>query len=1585
MQRKDALEIYRKIEESLTDKKFLQEVKIPKKKMLELIPKAEWRDAIESIAGDGSFVCSDALSLCAVSLGALANEPSGGWLRHLYDYTVGVLYPEKAAAAESDGHALGRQFLFKVIRCFLELESQKSGDSLFWHIRRLDEEEINRCQTKDEYARYLKMVDDLFLYEFMRIGREITPHKLIDHVAIVHSLALHVARQVEKKGVPIDLALMSGAAASHDIGKFGCRDSENERIPYLHYYYTDQCLRRFGMPSFAHIAANHSTWDLELENLPVESLILIYSDFRVKDRKTEGGGEEIQVFSLAEAFEVILGKLDNVDEAKNRRYRKVYAKIRDFENYLNSLGIDLEFSKTGQGKDGAEAEPKAKEKAKAKLKAKDPAIMDSQEAVEKLKELAIEHNIRVMSVFNGEASFGNLLEDARGETQWKNIRAYINIFDEYSTYMNQRQKIMTLQLLYEMLMHKEGDIRRQAATLIGKMIAGFDEEYRKELPADAMFSGDGVTAGILWERILDAIVFPGHKVADQQRRWIGHSLRIIIISLLTNCSETDKSARIKQLMKHYQKTDGIDGATAFILIDAMPFIPAGLCSRQERDSLMQFAVNFALPQDIQAAAAALKYAECLTGQSGLGISDTERRHIISLLKAVPDGAAGIIYLKVKIAKNLGNLRDEEEKYSRLLDLKKGSVSEIFLENLKTGTPWILKTINIDYMLDLAESGSSESLLHIATHFSNLIKVSERVTVRRKAGEGLLEIAKKLHLDEVNEIVVELTKGLEIGQYQVSKYIPEYLGELALCLHPNELDELIMGLQELQESTSDRVSSVALDTLGKIAQRYSSYRGRFAEDEGACDMRRRRVLGMLLRGLSNYREAVSQEALYVIGKYFFASDAVSRDEKHLIFECICKKMLTLLSERKETKLSLLNNAAVLNDIYRFISDYTLDHQELALKDTCKIAFFPGTFDPFSLSHKGIVTTVRDLGFEVYLALDEFSWSKKTQARMIRRQIIAMSVADERNVYVFPDDIPVNIANPKDLKRLTEIWPGREIYMTVGSDVIANASSYKAEPSENSIHGFNHIVFKRSSDVEGALQPDGCEERCGRVTGDVIELLLPMHLEDISSTRIRENIDLSRDISNLIDPAVQNFIYDNSLYLREPQYKDVLQGRLAGAASRCEYKELKSAEIYAELRDQEAATFMRERTPGKTVLIKSISFSDAEGLREPAQAIVTEVLSECLKSDFTYAACDGEAGEEVAGALERQGFEKLVFSGGAKALYVADMKSPVVVLKNMEANIKAPFNKNKRVVSVIDDAHRELQKALVKTFPGELVLSISADVLYSKLVKMIAEENGVSLKPYEARRFGPLMCVPYGDMLKGKVVPNTVTKSLHTEKIFDGKLNSFRIKEFPYYSPIINQVRTIKSFNRPVILLDDILHKGYRIKELDPLLKEEGVDVQKIVVGILSGRGKDLMEVQKREVDSAYYIPNLRNWFVETSMYPFIGGDSIETLNAMTAGFIPSINLILPYVMPGFLLKAPKHAVYELSMTCLKNTKMILEVLEEEYQAKYERNLTLNRLSEVITAPRLPERGGCLRYDLNLPPSGYVANDIEQLSRLENVLL
>src|SRR5699024_3618694 len=61
----------------------------------------------------------------------------------------------------------------------------------------------------------------------------------------------------------------------------------------------------------------------------------------------------------------------------------------------------------------------------------------------------------------------------------------------------------------------------------------------------------------------------------------------------------------------------------------------------------------------------------------------------------------------------------------------------------------------------------------------------------------------------------------------------------------------------------------------------------------------------------------------------------------------------------------------------------------------------------------------------------------------------------------------------------------------------------------------------------------------ITGQVTELALPAQLEEISSTRIRDAIDQGRDISNLIDPVAQEFIYRHGLYLREPPDKPLLR--------------------------------------------------------------------------------------------------------------------------------------------------------------------------------------------------------------------------------------------------------------------------------------------------------------------------------------------------------------------------------------------------------------------------------------------------------------
>lgn len=1567
------------------------------------------------------WTCAEVLELCQqVFPQWYVETPEKGWLEYIYWYIISWSYPGSVFMEFPDRFRSGSAFFARVLRCVLDYTLQHKQFNPFSDFEFLDMEELPDHLIKEEYERFLFHFRNLYLYELMYIGKEIFFFNTLSHIAGVHYVAMHVAKQLKEAGVPINLALVSGAAVGHDIGKFGCKPSEMRRMAHLHYYYTGQWFAEKNMPTIAHIAVNHSTWDLELENLPLESLVLIYADFRVRRDECDAPKEKMGIFSLKDSFHIILSKLENVDAAKERRYRYVYSKLKDFEDYMQSLGVNTDFS-------ADHLQPVAR---------KDIALVDAQEAITSFKYLAIRHNIWMMEFLNTETSFGTLLEAARSEKDWKNTRAYIHIFEEYYTYMTQRQKSMTLSFLYELMMHREGDIRRQAAALMGRIIIHYDEIYRKELPEGVSLPVGQTTSLTLWQKYLNLIVVPDHKITDRHKRWLGYTLKILVDAVINECSPQDAYDYLDILLFYYHDSHW-DDEIGFILMDTLISVPLNLCEPFQLQELLDFTNNMVQRDNLEIQAAALRFLQYVSVQPNL--YNTLKQQIMVLLGDMP-----LVSLPIGFRYNLRNIcysLGEEEKVQKILlseEEERQAVSELFLENLKAATPWMLKLTNIDFLLEAARH-KIVPILQVATHLSNILKVGERISVRHRAGQGLVDIAGLLSPEERNEVVIELTKGLESGEYEFSKYIPEYLGQIAVYLQPRELDEFISDLQKLLRNANNRVVSVALNTLGIILEHYPVYQRRFGESQETIDARRRSILGLLLSGLSSYDEEVSSEAFIVLGHQLFGSRQLTMEQKYEIFFQIYKRMLVLVYDKELSGLSFYNRAGSLNHIYRFISDYLMDHESFDFPERKRVAFFPGTFDPFSSSHKGIVQEIRNLGFQVYLALDEFSWSKKTQPRMTRRQIIMMSVADEENVYMFPDDIPINIANDADLAKLPQLFPDKEVYIVVGSDVIQNASSYKKPVKPGSIHNYNHIVFRRASGIveEHSEELDQQIEQTVRdsIKGDLIYLTLPTYLEDISSTRIRENIDSNRDISNLISPLAQNYIYHYGLYLREPQYKPILQAKnmkfeyLTEESSQDVYQLLVSfshmeelmevlsdhwqkngalvtllkdgsqdnrivafalsytmetTDMYRVFHDAEKVEWLRNRLFGKIAVLTGMYQLEDTGIKNAIQLLLTETLGYYLEQDYGYSMYLGSEDEETEAVLLRQGYLPAPMKHDERVLYLVDMRSPITLQKNIETTIKEPFNTNERLMNVIEQSHYRLQEIMSSLYPGNLVLSIDAGVMHHKMLQKITRANHVPNEPLPVRKLGKNMCVPFGKILRGMVVPNTVTKTLHSEKIYDGDIRNFTIQNFPFYSSLENQVRTIKSFDRPVILVDDLLHKGHRIRGLEPILTQEGIEVDRMIVGILSARGKDLMEVRGCPVESAYFMPRLKGWYVESTLYPFIGGDMVERHEETDANLIPSINFILPYVVPSYMNDVKRDALYYFSLTCLENVHEILQVLEEEYQKVFGRRLTLGRLGEAIISPRCPDRGSCVQYDKNIAASVYVEDDIQRLVRLQSIM-
>ena len=1527
--------------------------------------------------------CAEVLVLCRPELDALSGgqEPARGWLAYTYDFACRLLYPEEDADTSC---AAGAVFLLSVLQVLFAAEDELLPRDPAWTFDFPTEEELSGCACAASLGQMLRSWKREYVYELMRLGLEATPYRTLEHIAGVHHVAMTAARGLRRAGIPLDLALVSGSAAGHDIGKFGCRPGE--RVPYLHYYYTDLWFRRRRITDIGHVAANHSVWDLEPDYLSVESLLLIYADFRVKQSRDSDGREITRISSLAEAFDVILSKLDGVDDAKRRRYMRVYARLRDFEQFMVDRGVDV----TLQGHD---TPPRPE---------KQTALMTDDEALHALTMQCVGHNMELMSRLTGQRSFARLLELARGETNWRRLRAYLGVFESYSLYLHIPQKVQTLAFLYELLMHREGDIRRQAAALLGEIIGGFHAGYAKERPAGSRPDPRGVTDLDQWKLYLDKIIYPDHKLMPQHRRWIGYTLKFAVTSLLRHAAGREERF-LTPLFSYYRRPDHLDDATAFQLLDAAVSLPDTVYARHGA-LLLRFAETLSVRQDVQVRTAAVLLLDRLRRSSPRSAGT------LRALARMDCGGSTTLRL----------LREDVLQDGAPITLPDDAVSEIFLDNLKTATPWITKQANIRLLTDFARSGSSPAL-HIATHLSNLIKVSDRVTVRHSAGSALLELAPRLTVDQRNEVAVELCRGLELGQQEFTKYIPDYLGRFALWLPPAELDEVLDDLWVNLSASDSRVAASVLDTVGIIYETYDAYRTRFPETDDAYRRRRQRLLGMLMRGLYGIDSAVRQEALYVLGRRVFGSAELGDHEKCRAFVLTERKLLAAYDEEPDEGLTFYYRAAMLGKLYRFMTEEQLFREGFDFGAPRPVAFFPGTFDPFTLSHKGIVRAIRDAGFEVLLAIDEFSWSKRTQPTRIRRRIAAMSVANEFHVHLFPEDFPVNIANPDNLRRLRQAFPGRRVSIVVGSDVVAHASSYRKAPTADSIHTFDHVIFRRT---EPGAEP--ADYRC--ITGHVVELTLPPQLEEISSTRIREAVDANRDVSNLIDPMAQEFIYRQGLYLREPQDKPVLRtedltfiscsgpeertdallqrifpasaaamcrrlmdsgdelmllcdgvsGEVLGAAS---YRCLDSQHLFARLNDPTLSGIVRQNAGGRTLLLSGLFVPKGQRQLDFGQLLLTEVLTTALSREYTYALyCPLEGAVSGYGRqlMQLQGFVPIQHRDGYDVLGV-DMHCPIVLSRNVDTAIKAPLSTASQVVVAVAAAHRRLQAALTRLQPGSLVLSLSAGVIYHRLLQRITQRNGVPAEPVTPRVLGPDICVPYGKILRGVVVPNTVTKTLRTDKVYEPDLSAYSIEAYPDYSPLADQVRTIRAFDRPVILVDDMLHDGKRIRCLAPLLEETHTPVDQVLVGYLTGVGRDLMEQLGYPVDGIYYLPNLRMRFVESTLYPFIGGDTVRRTERLPGGLQPSVNRILPYAAPEFSPMDGRTA-WELSLCCLENARDILLALETEFRSLYARNLTLNRLGEAVVLPLCPDKGGCITYDVSRAASACLEGDIELLKRM-----
>jgi len=1586
----------------------------------------DFREELGAVMAACDFSTQRVLTLFMPLIEEIVGTTLSTFDTYLHQYAVSIVFPHAAELEHIEEATLACEIFLPFFSVFCELE--KENDHSKWVAKYpldlLSDSEVEALEDRTEYDVFVNAYKNEFIYELMKITQDIVGYSTLDHVSGVHYLAVKIARQIQHTGLPIDLGRVSGAAAGHDIGKFGCKGEEKKRVAYYHYHYSGEWFNKHDIVYIRNVAINHSTWDLELENLSLESLVLIYCDFRVKGNENR----EMTYYTLEDSFKVILDKLDNVDATKERRYRRVYDKLKDFDAFLKQLKINVDPNSPSDLPPGYEQ------------KRKYYALMQGDEIIENAKFASIDHNIKLMYSLRDESSLNKMLESARDVKDQSALRGYIQVLEEYSTYLTQKQKLITLKFLYERLVLPEEDLRSECAWLMGSIMGDFDEERRKEIPKSATIETPIISGIDLFNKYLGDLLNPDHKMIEKHRRWISYTAGTVVKSYFKNLKDEDKREESIDTVLSFFDTKP-DKEYDLYLMNMVRSMPLKEFSSDEQLLVRQYLFEKIESRDYLTRLTAAEVAYEILDKLEENIIREEiiHAHFERLIEFELSTVEN--YSIYRILRKIGTDAEMIEFFRSRSEVTEQKISGLFLSNLKSATAPIVKKLQIEMLLEYTATRAYDNAFYTALHFSNLLKVSALSFVRNAAGEGLIKIVDRLSTEQKNDIVIELLRALEMESYQFTRYIPLFLGRLILKLPTVEFDEIVEELEIRIRKSNPQISMLVVKTVGVSVSFYSQYQNNFEPTEAGYEERLRRLIGILFCGFVNYEPRVNQTAFRVFGKYIFSSYELGLEEKKLIFDMSCKKILELMNNTDESKeLVFFNNSAGLMHMYRFIANYNfVSEKPLHFERSKKIAFFPGAFDPFTLSHKQIAKEIRNLGFEVYLAIDEFSWSKRTQPNLIRRDIVKMSVADEIGIYSFPRDLAVNIANPKDMKKLKKYFPNTPVHIVVGSDVIQNASAYKGEPKEDSVGTFPHVVFVRCDD-----QSNGGNNTCHvpemeRLHEDSVLLTLPIQYEQISSTRIRDYIDENRDISDLIDPLVQRYIYEKGLYLREPQYKEVmttksfnievvenislnlieelahvLQGdfseiyttlkeifsadrsRALILRSASDTKEIigfsifhwvRSSEIFSEFEDAVVTDYIRDNSVGRIIHLDGIYVNKEVDKGHIEQQVLTETLAFCLARDYSYAVYTetlfGLISEKKRQILTLQGF--IPIEDTTMDIYCVNMTAPCTLSLDCKSMFKEPFRNNERVLEVIKETREKLQQALIELYPGNLVLSFDRSMIYEHLIKKICDENNMPTTPIKPRMTGELMCIPFGAIFRRWLLPNTVTKSMHLEKYFEPDLVQHEVRAYPYYLDVENQVKILKSYNRPIILVDDLLNKGYRIEALDPIFNKHKLEIRKVFVGILSGRGKAIMEKQNREVDSAYFIPRLKVWFNESKLYPFIGGDALWRGEFPTRNLIPSINLTLPYSSMAYVKGVSRESLYKLSKVCLENTIEILSVLEEEYQQYHERMLTIGHLGEVLVQPRYPDKGNALKFDMSMKPTDYLANDLEQLERMEMILI
>ena len=1577
--------------------------------------------------GGAAAPLDEALRLALEIAGEPVPEELGPWREAMQAEVRRRLYPQRFGAGEGSSLRVAEAF-FPLAQAALPHLPAEASLAAVLPFEPLTDEERDRWPSGEEYRRLLAHLDAEGFPQALAMAQHWRGLTIQDHVLGVTGLALWIGRQLAK-AIPVDLPLLHGGAIGHDVGKFGCVGDEARRIPRLHYYYTHQYYASRNLGGLGHIATNHSCWDLELIRLPIETQVLIYCDFRVKEIPDGPGRKRMAVISLKEAFGTILDKLENVDREKRLRYQAVYRKLRDMEDYALTLGVVLDPPGFPAWRRAKPYLPEGLDivALMAGAQRPDAAVLATGAQVQGTARLmATAHSIGVMARLRDLPSLRRLLEEVRSFKGWRELRTYLGIVGDYAPAFSEDQRAMALEFFRELMAHPDDDIRYQAGCRMADLLALGEVEWRKDLP-------DGV---VVEERpwvlpqvaaVLDLLDLAPMEAAEDMstEEQLLYSVPIFLRRFFNRASPKLAAEALPMVVERLKQRAGDQRPLAALYACESFELLASAMDAAGRAALPKVVETWAFHEVSNVRLMAWRVLQLLAvhGQQEPALL-AEVGRCVDALGLHPPASATVaeLFLLERCARLAGRVvladrcRDQRE-------TSRSPIRTVMLRNLKTQTGWVEKKVGCDYLLALVSAkkpGENALAGEVAFHLANLLKVSRVEGTRFHAGRCLMKLLPVLADTQRNDLAIELVRSLQLDGEGVTRYIPRFLGPLLASLPAQELDELVADMERDARRGPVRLQRLLIQAVAWLiialpaepateadgrAQDPLAFRDRLLEHQG----RLRRLTGILLGSLADSRLPVAHEGYAHLALLLEWMRAGGDPRLPAVLRLATKKVLSLVTHRSGDNGRFFLVAEVLSNLDKALADAPVRFPEAP-----RIGFLPGTFDPFTLAHGEMVTRALAYCDEVFVQVDDFSWRKHAQPRFMRDELAWMALAPIPEAFLFPFDPPVNIANLDSLQQLQKRLGKRAMSLIVGTDVLEGASAYRDPASP--IWNLPHLLITREEHASRVWEGMLAQFQAG-----VQVFQVGSRMKTVSSTSLRKALDRRGELETFCDPLVARTLRERRLYVNYPARKEevfesqwrlrldrdgkglpegleplvqldatramsrwtgrqpksaVLLSRTGGAElAALTWLEGTAAALPVALEDESLAEVAGGRLLGAGALVEAVGVSREDPSLVHLDQLLTLTIGRWISEGLLFGlfGVPETGGEKLWEMLRHHGAGWLgTMASQSRGVRWAgiELTNPLVMVHDLDQLLQQQYYSAAPVREAMIRTRRALSSFFADRLPGCGLLHIHEKETKRLLAAWTQERV--------AGRSGWVV-LGLGRQFSRDTVGNSPTLALDLERYLTWQGYEAGIAPSASSPSLELQLTTARELGRNALLLVPFLESAEPVLQVLEACRKVKVNLREVLVGATSASVDAALHLAGVPHRTGLVVPHWRGVVRESAVLPFVGGWSIKQPRPTEGALIPSLNDCLPYHNPHPLALGPIGAL-DFSRLALEQAAQLFQVLEEAFRANEGRMLSLSDLSAVVRFPRCPPFPRGFIPPRDCAPSELINQDLEALVRL-----